>query len=144
MFPEIFFCFTLMTLSSFCHDFFSYRAPLQVQCHIGNVRLLLHAENLKTNAQWVCNSSKYGLLGYDPSGHSYIYLRMGQMSLYCTRNCPITLPSRQLTVHWQPTMLKLHKDSSFTPPESQNCHVGRLRQHLDNVLELIQHYKELS
>ena len=35
------------------------------------------------------------------------------------------LPSRQLTVHWQPTMLKLHKNSSFTPPESQNCLVGR-------------------
>ncbi len=34
------------------------------------------------------------------------------------------LTSRQLTVHWQPTMLKLHKDSSFTPPESQNCHLG--------------------
>ncbi len=32
--------------------------------------------------------------------------------------------SRQLTVHWQPTMLKLHRNSGFTPPESQNCHVG--------------------
>ncbi len=31
-------------------------------------------------------------------------------------------PSRQLTVHWQPTMLKIHR--SFTPPESQNCHMG--------------------
>ncbi len=34
-------------------------------------------------------------------------------------------PSRHLTVHWQPTMLKLHRDSSFTPAESQNCHVRR-------------------
>ena len=35
----------------------------------------------------------------------------------------ICLPSRQLTVHWQPTMLKLHYPG--TPPGSQNCHVGR-------------------
>ncbi len=37
----------------------------------------------------------------------------------------LSLPSRQLTVHWQPTMLKLHRDSSFTPPGSQNCPVGK-------------------
>ena len=37
---------------------------------------------------------------------------------------PWVLPRRQLTVHWQTTMLQLHRDSSFTPPESQNCQVG--------------------
>ncbi len=42
----------------------------------------------------------------------------------------LKVPSRQLTVHWQPTMLKLHRDSSFTPPESQNCHVGSLSYQL--------------
>ncbi len=35
-----------------------------------------------------------------------------------------SIPRRQLTVHWRTTMLKLHRDSSFTPPESQNCLVG--------------------
>ncbi len=34
------------------------------------------------------------------------------------------IPRRQLTVHWQTTMVKFHRDSSFTPPESQNCLVG--------------------
>ncbi len=30
-------------------------------------------------------------------------------------------PSRQLTVNWQPTMLKFHKESDFHLPQSQNC-----------------------
>ncbi len=34
------------------------------------------------------------------------------------------LPSRQLTVHWQPTMLKFHKESDFHLPESQDCLLG--------------------
>ncbi len=33
-------------------------------------------------------------------------------------------PSRQLTVHWQPTMLKFHKESDFHLPQSQNCLLG--------------------
>ncbi len=35
-----------------------------------------------------------------------------------------TDPSRQLTVHWQPTMLKIHKESDFHLPQSQNCLLG--------------------
>ncbi len=35
-----------------------------------------------------------------------------------------TLPSRQLTVHWQPTMLNFHKESDFHLPQSQNCLLG--------------------
>ncbi len=34
------------------------------------------------------------------------------------------LPSRQLTAHRQPTMLKLHKESDFHLPQSQNCLLG--------------------
>ncbi len=33
-------------------------------------------------------------------------------------------PSRQLTVHWQPTMLKSHKGPDFHLPQSQNCLLG--------------------
>ncbi len=47
----------------------------------------------------------------------------------------LALLSRQLTVHWQPTMIKLHRDSSFTPPESQNCHVGYLTILIPNELQ---------
>ncbi len=35
-----------------------------------------------------------------------------------------THPSRQLTVHWQPTMLKFQKESDFHLPQSQNCLQG--------------------
>ncbi len=38
-------------------------------------------------------------------------------------------PSRQLTVHcmhWQPMMLKFHKESNFHLPQSQNCLLGWL------------------
>ncbi len=34
------------------------------------------------------------------------------------------IPSRQLTVNWQPTMLKFHKESDFHLPQSQNCLLG--------------------
>ena len=33
-------------------------------------------------------------------------------------------PSRQLTVQWQPTMLKFHKESDFHLIQSQNCLLG--------------------
>ncbi len=36
----------------------------------------------------------------------------------------VRVPSRQLTVHWQPTMLKFHKESDFYLPQSQNCLLG--------------------
>ncbi len=42
-----------------------------------------------------------------------------------TVNCLLgSHPSRQLTVHWQPTMLKFHKESDFHLPQSQNCLLG--------------------
>ncbi len=34
------------------------------------------------------------------------------------------MPSRQLTVHWQTTMLKFHKESDFHLAPSQNCLLG--------------------
>ncbi len=34
-------------------------------------------------------------------------------------------PSRQLTVHWQPTIVKFHCNSDFHLPQSQNCLLGR-------------------
>ncbi len=35
-----------------------------------------------------------------------------------------TYPRRQLTVHWQPTMVKSHSNSDFYLPQSQNCLLG--------------------
>ncbi len=36
-----------------------------------------------------------------------------------------TIPSRQLTVHWQPKMVKFHSNSDFHLPQSQNCLLGK-------------------
>ncbi len=37
----------------------------------------------------------------------------------------VNKPSRQLTVHWQHTMLKFYKESDFHLSQSQNCLLGR-------------------
>ncbi len=39
----------------------------------------------------------------------------------------VLIPSRQLTVHWQPTMLNFHKESDFHLQQSQYCLLGNLK-----------------
>ncbi len=49
-------------------------------------------------------------------------------------------PSRQLTVNWQPTMLKFHWESDFHLPQSQNC--GRLLDQLCSSYFCLRSQKE--
>ena len=100
-------------------------SPRRDYCRNGNISLSVIPEQKFASHRWinlqpVCVLTVHVQHKFNSNDNTCLN---GSFS-WTIANNDYNLPLRQLTVNWQPTMLKFHKESDFHLPQSQNCLLG--------------------